>query len=154
MTVVVINAQTLGVSEYDLDAVDVVEGPGGVAWLALADGVAALGGVSQEAVDCRAQTGRLAFGDGQRHKACVEARFEGLAPGGAVVTTITGELGALVERQYQVRPTVGPDARARRVRLGRKVRGRTWALRVENVAGAELVLHQLAALPVAGRPAR
>lgn len=152
--IVVINAENLGVSEYALDAVDVLGGPDVVAWVALGDGVRALGGASAEVVACALVTGRQVFGDGQGHQACVEARLEGLAPAGAVVRTLSGELGSLVAREYTVPATAGTDVRGRRVRLGRGVRARSWAFAVANVDGGEVVVQQLAVAPVAGRPAR
>jgi hypothetical protein len=102
-------------------------------------------------IDAYLDTGMPAFGEPERLKYCTEARIDGLASGGMMVTTFSDEAGTRRERAYTPPKQDATVARDQRVRFGRGPRALRWGLRVANRNGGTLTVKSIALALLPGR---
>lgn len=136
MTVAVVNAVSLGVSEWDLAWLDAVEFGGAVYGLAAA-GIYRLAGADDDGVPVAAfvETGDLELTPGASINVA-EAHLS-VAAEGLLTLTATADQDGLERTVVYAVPTSCPDkARVKRMRLGRGVMGNAWRFRLGVEASA------------------
>ena len=143
MTVYAINAETLGISEYSLPAVDVVS-VGDTCYALSATSLDALSGADDNGadIDSYIQLGRMHFGDPTVAKTVASVYVVGEASKGVVVSEDVEQEGAEYSQQHEEPPWLGDD-NARRIKLGRGFESRYPGVTISNYNGGTFSIKSL-----------
>lgn len=147
----VINTDTLGVTQYAQFPFDALVTHGGATLGLTATGLYELSGDTDDGEPIAAwiRTGDLTLG-GTRRSSVPRAYLYVRQDGDLILKTTTTDKGHRAEHWYRLTPSAadGADTATRRVRLGRGVRGVSWAFEIANVDGADFDLRGCEVLPV------
>lgn len=140
--IAVINARTLGVTEYDLDWSDVIDEDGVVKGLG-ADGIYALAEDGDLTPSPMVETGRMDFG-ATTPKTAERAYVLAQGDDDLALTVIADGPAGAVEVAYQLPARALDGQTERTVRLGRGLEGQRIGLRLEPAGGGAWSLGGLA----------
>lgn len=147
----VINTDTLGVTQYAQFPFDALVTHTGTTLGLTATGLYELTGDTDDGEPIAAwiRTGDLTLG-GTRRSSVPRAYLYVRQDGDLILKTTVNDRGHRAEHWYRLTPSTadGADAATRRVRLGRGVRGVSWAFEIANVDGADFDLRGCEVLPV------